>query len=72
MGMNDRIFNDCVEDVDEIFYSIKVLSWYWSLNILNIGVLCIISGVGILEIVCLGKLGGAFGFLFVICFSVLF
>jgi len=54
------------------FYSIKVLSWYWTLNRLKIGVLCIMSGVGILEIVSLGKLGGAFGLLFVIGSVVVF
>lgn len=55
---NDKIFNDCVNDVDEIFDSIKVLYWYWSLNRLKIGVLCI--------------MGGAFGVLFLIDSAVLF
>jgi len=30
-------FNDCVKEIDESVDSIKVLSWYWSLNRLKVG-----------------------------------
>jgi len=33
---NDMIFNDSVTDAHEIFDSIMVLSWYWSLNRLKL------------------------------------
>jgi hypothetical protein len=52
---NDCIFNNVRKELSEVVEEIKVLSWRWSAARLKIPSVFITNGLGILEIVLIGK-----------------